>query len=440
VGAAPGGSTEDDLDLLPTRETPHRVVRNELGLKAEVSEVSLDLTTNEGAEETKALSLTGVDLQNLLLETTLNQLVTGEPDVLRRAQTLERDLVLVGLLELLTGEDLVDEPLLTLNDDGGTLLHLLLFFLADLARSLAHILQVLAGLVTPQHVFQGRLVEMVVDVVEGVLSDVTDDQVGVPPDFTSLIGFHVTDEQLDEGGFTRTVGTKDGDTRGQGNLKSNVVELLNRLGGVLEANFAHLQQTLLLGLDTLKQGGVGELELIILEGLKSIVGLGFRDDLHKVLEVTTISPELEAVEVENIGDNVVEEARVVGDDDGGAGGQAGEVALQPSDVHDVEMVGRLIEQEDVGLEQHGTGESQLHLPATRETSDAISLALVVEAYRGKGRDNLSLVGEDTVVTQDEVEDRGLSLGAVNVVLDVEGSDYVWGWEALYLAVVEYSQH
>ena len=307
VGAAPGSSTENNLDLLPTRETPHRVVRNELGLKAEVSEVSLNLATNEGAEETEALSLTGVDLQNLLLETTLNQLVTGEPDVLRRAQTLERDLVLVGLLELLTGEDLVDEPLLTLNDDGGTLLHLLLFFLGDLAGSLAHILQILAGLVTPQHVFQRCLVEMVVDVVEGVLSDITDDQIGVPPDFTTFVGFHVTDKQLDEGGFTRTVGTKDSDTGGQGNLESDVVELLNRLGGILEANFAHLQQTLLLGLDTLKQGRVRELELIILKGFKSIVGLGLRDDLHKVLEVAAVSPELEAVEVENIGDDVVEE-------------------------------------------------------------------------------------------------------------------------------------
>jgi len=153
VGAAPGGSTEDNFDLLPTRETPHRVVGNELGLKTEVSEVSLDLTTNEGTEETKALSLTGVDLQNLLLETALNQLITGEPDVLGRAQPFERDLVLVGLLELLTGEDLVDEPLLTLNDDGGTFLHLLLFFLTDLAGGFGHILQILAGLVTPQHVF-----------------------------------------------------------------------------------------------------------------------------------------------------------------------------------------------------------------------------------------------------------------------------------------------
>jgi hypothetical protein len=120
---------------------------------------------------------------------------------------------------------------------------------------------------------------MIVNVMEGVLSNVTDDQVGVPPDFTTLVALHITNEQLDEGGFTRTVGSEDSDTGGQGNLEGDVVELLNRLAWVLEANFAHLQQALLLGLDTLKQGWVGELEPVVLESLKSVVGLGLGDDL-----------------------------------------------------------------------------------------------------------------------------------------------------------------
>ena len=49
--ATPGCSTEDDLDLLSTRETPHRVVRNELGLKTEVGEMSLNLATNDVREK-----------------------------------------------------------------------------------------------------------------------------------------------------------------------------------------------------------------------------------------------------------------------------------------------------------------------------------------------------------------------------------------------------
>ena len=40
---------------------------------------------------------------------------------------------------------------------------------------------------------------MVIDVVEGVLGNVTDDQVGVLPDLTTLVGFHVTDQEFDEG-------------------------------------------------------------------------------------------------------------------------------------------------------------------------------------------------------------------------------------------------
>jgi hypothetical protein len=41
-------------------------VRNELRLETEVSKVLLNLPTNEGTEETEALSLTGVDLDDFL--------------------------------------------------------------------------------------------------------------------------------------------------------------------------------------------------------------------------------------------------------------------------------------------------------------------------------------------------------------------------------------
>jgi hypothetical protein len=250
-----------------------------------------------------------------LLETTLDKVVTRQPNVLRRAQALERDLVLIGLLELLTSDDLVDDPLLALDDDQGTILHLLLLLLADLAGSLTHLLQVLTGLVTPQHVLEGGLVEVLVDVMESVLSDVTDDQVGVLPDLTTLVGLGVTDQQLDEGGLAGTVGTEDGNTGRQGDLEGDIVELLGDGGGVLEADLAHLDQRLLLGLDTFEERGVGELELVVLGGLEGVVRLGLRDLLDEGLEVTPVATELEAVQVEDVGDGVVQEARVVRDDD-----------------------------------------------------------------------------------------------------------------------------
>ncbi len=73
----------------------------------------------------------------------------------------------------------------------------------------------------------------------------------------------------------------------------------------------HLQQTLLLSLDTLKERWVGELELVVLGRLKSVVRLGLGNLGYELLEVSTISAELEAVQVENIRDRVVEETRVV---------------------------------------------------------------------------------------------------------------------------------
>lgn len=66
VGPTPSGSTEDDLDLLTTRETTHGVVRDELGIETEVGEVLLDLATDERAQETETLSFTGINLEDFL--------------------------------------------------------------------------------------------------------------------------------------------------------------------------------------------------------------------------------------------------------------------------------------------------------------------------------------------------------------------------------------
>ena len=210
---APGSSTEDDLDLLTTGETAHGVVGDKLGFETEIGEVLLDLTTDERAEQTSTLSLSGVDLKDLLLEATLDEVVARKPDVLRGAEALERHLVLIRLLELLPVEDLLDEALLTFDDNERSILHLLLLLLGDLSVGLHQLLEILSGLVAPEHVFEGSLVEMMIDVMESMLSDIADDQVGVLPDLATLVGLHVTDEKLDESRFTGTVGTKHSDAR-----------------------------------------------------------------------------------------------------------------------------------------------------------------------------------------------------------------------------------
>ncbi len=116
MGTTPCSSTKDNLHLLTTRKTAHGVMRDKLRLQAKVRKVALDLTTNERAEESKTLSLLGVDLDNLLLETTLDELITRQPQVLSGAHSLEANFVLVALLQLLPGDNLLNEALLALKE------------------------------------------------------------------------------------------------------------------------------------------------------------------------------------------------------------------------------------------------------------------------------------------------------------------------------------
>jgi hypothetical protein len=102
---------------------------------------------------------------------------------------------------------------------------------------------------------------VLVNVVESVLGDVTNDEVGVLPDGTTLVGLSLAGKELDEGRLSGTVGTENGDTRRERNLEVDVVELLDGGTGVLERNVAHLEERLLLGLDTVKKRRVGELDL-----------------------------------------------------------------------------------------------------------------------------------------------------------------------------------
>ena len=88
----------------------------------------------------------------------------------------------------------------------------------EICLCLLHLLQILTSLITPEHVLKGSLVEMAIDVVESMLGNVTNDQVGMLPDLTTLVDFHVTDEELDEGQLARTVMPKNSDTGGERHL------------------------------------------------------------------------------------------------------------------------------------------------------------------------------------------------------------------------------
>ena len=75
-----------------------------------------------------------------------------------------------------------------------------------------------------------------------------------------------------------------------------------------------------------------------------------------------------AIELENPAGDIVEEVAVVGDDQHGAG-EFAQMLFEPGHGFGVEMVGRLVEQQQVGLAQQQRAERHAALLAARELVD-----------------------------------------------------------------------
>ena len=78
----------------------------------------------------------------------------------------------------------------------------------------------------------------------------------------------------------------------------------------------------------------------------------------------------------------VEEAAIVADQDQGAAVIA-QKPLQPQGGFEVEMIGRLVEQQQVGLGEEDRGERDAHPPAARQIGNRPALHRVVEAEPGE---------------------------------------------------------
>ena len=154
--------------------------------------------------------------------------------------------------------DADDTTLSTLN--SVNLVHSLLIILGDDLVGAVHGLTVLTSLETPLDVLGGSAVQVVVDVGEGVLLDVGNTDILVLVDITAS-GDELTSEHVDEGGLAGTVGTNDGDTGAERALEVDVLNLRLLCARVLEAHVGDTNDGLGLGLDTLKETGLGELEL-----------------------------------------------------------------------------------------------------------------------------------------------------------------------------------
>ncbi|GFF58995.1 hypothetical protein IFM46972_11263 [Aspergillus udagawae] len=422
VRTLPRAGGEDDLDTLTTGETAH----------------TTELTAGEGLLLVDIGNHLGVGLDNLatrnpgvVIAHHRGPLLALHADVLTES---ERAFVLVAVLELTTSVDTDDTAEGTF--DLVNLVHGLLVILGDDLVGAVHGLTVLTGLETPLNVLRGSLVEVVIDVSESMLLDVGDTDVLVLVDITAG-GDELTSQDVDEGGFTSTVGTDNGNTRAQRDLEGDVGELGPGSSGVLEGHVADTDDGLGLGLDTLEETRLGELELHV-GGAELIVGTSAGNLLDELAQVTAVTLELEALVVNDVLDNIVQELAVVGDDDGSAR-RGAKVVLQPGNVLDIQVVGRLVKEQNVGVLEHGTGKSQLHLPTTRQRGDGAFKLLTEETELLELGLDLGLGDVDTDLTEllhGPANDGLLSVGGIQVVLNVDSLDLVLLGETFKLLVVD----
>ena len=118
-------------------------------------------------------------------------------------EALELDLVLVRLLLLLATDDALELARLARLADNGRLVDLLLVFGQGAGR-LGGLLLIVAVLVAPLDVLRRRLLEVLLDVVERVLGDVRNTEVGVLLD-AARVRKRLAGEELDERRLSGTV-------------------------------------------------------------------------------------------------------------------------------------------------------------------------------------------------------------------------------------------
>mmetsp|Transcript_2434 Transcript_2434/g.3694 ORF Transcript_2434/g.3694 Transcript_2434/m.3694 type:complete len:1074 (+) Transcript_2434:2189-5410(+) len=437
MGVLPSGSGKNDLDLLTTGETTNMRMKGKLRLKTKILKMLLDGGSGKGTtEETHSSGFLKINLINHLLETKLNELITGHPGALVRSLADPLNLVLVTLLQLTTSKELLNNKLTTTSLKLDLSPHLLGLLLTDLTSLFLLSLTIFTRSEAPLNIFVRGLVKMLLKMVEGVLSDVSNTKVRMLPN-SSDGGLSLTSKDLDESRLTGTVGTQASNTGRKSTVSSSIFEDHPVSVRVLVRNLVHLKNSLILGLDTLKVSGLRKLES---EGtsLKLIVCLSLRLGLDELRKVALVNLKLAVVVINDMGADMVEETRIVGNKDSRHMGEAGEVVFEPSNILDIQMVGGLIKKKNIRLHEHATGEGKLHLPTTRKGRDRLLLHGKVKADGREHLDDLLLIdshdGLDILISVNELNARKIGLGAINIVLDVNGTKNILRRETIDLAV------
>ena len=120
----------------------------------------------------------------------------------------------------------------------------------------------------------------------------------------------------------------------------------------------------------------------LLLGRGRLLGLALGPHADEIVEGAGVEGELAAVEMRDGVDAALEQPAVVADDDRGPG-EALQPAFQPHGGLEVEVVGRLVEQQQFGLEEQHAGERHAHPPAAGELARRSRLRGGVEAEAGE---------------------------------------------------------
>ncbi len=116
--------------------------------------------------------------------------------------------------------------------------------------------------------------------------------------------------------------------------------------------------------------------------LRLLLALGDRALALVELVVARVGDQLAAVDLDDLRDRAVQELAIVRRHHQRAR-EVGEESLEPQDRLEVEVVGRLVEQQRVGLHHQDARETDAHLPAARERADVAVHLRRVEAEAGE---------------------------------------------------------
>merc|ERR1719235_2408334 len=383
VGILPHARAENDLDLLTARQTLDGRVARRLLIEAEAHQVLLDaLARQHLALETGSHRLLLVLTLDHRQVTHSDQDITRNPDRILHRLELELRQVLLHflLLVLATSKDRFT------NNGFGLLFRilahlelvgrwvdeelLLLFHFNGVGfRFEFNVLLVLVPCEALEDVPRRGLRQVLLEMLERMLRDVRKTQVRVTVDF-ALRRFQLSNQDLDSGGLARPVCTNDGDAGNTGRLEADVEDGRRLPGRVLVRHVRQLHKRLGLRLHTLQRARDRERELhhIVLElEVAFLLGVCLDELLKHGALVPAELTELAILEIDDRVAHLIEEASVVRSGDHSSAGlhERPQPVLQPRDVRDIQMAGRLVKHEKVRFHKQRRTELHLHLPTAR---------------------------------------------------------------------------